>query len=192
MKRCALLIALLSTLTACGSHRVPNAAWSAGEPGPLEVDFNARHEGWEYFEPFRLASTNTSEIAIEHTRCYGVCATYSAALFANGHVYYRGQANVARVGEHAGVVTAPVFDVLAQAVVDLGFFELRADRARGCLWCGKRTALALCATAARVLASQRLKPMPLRGCRWARARSVQRGERLIELARQSRLGPFGV
>jgi len=123
---------------ACATHRlsVPHPSMS-GNPGALQLDFERSHPGaldpldprW-VAPPSCLSSSESlrvlgiSEIAIERTPCYGLCATYTLRFYADGSVTYDGQANVKAVGRRQGRIDIREFARLAQLANDIGYFDL--------------------------------------------------------------------
>jgi hypothetical protein len=72
------------------------------------------------------ARTGVTEIAIEHTGCFGSCPIYTLILRADGSADYDGRAFVAHLGRRRGTLRRAEFEELARLALDIGYFDLDA------------------------------------------------------------------
>ncbi len=61
---------------------------------------------------------------IKKTGCYGACPSFEARLFSNGHLTYRGLAEVDRIGPYEGWADENFLSQIKAAAYRLQFFEL--------------------------------------------------------------------
>lgn len=91
------LLVFSLALPACAQHKVPRKTKSATAT-PV------------------LANVPEPVLVFQRTPCYGTCPSYTATIFADGHVEYDGQRFVKLLGKHTlRLPPATVQDMLAEA-----------------------------------------------------------------------------
>jgi len=123
----AIVLLLALTVSGCASRgtRIPNKTMG-GAPGPLEQQYAALAHPDQSEPPScnNDVPTGVTEIAIEHTPCYGLCSTYTFTIKSDGTATYYGQGNVEFVGTRKGSVDPQLFQELARLALDLGIDQM--------------------------------------------------------------------
>jgi len=96
------------------------------EPGPIERQWRAKPHGRAEPVPcFPGKDLGITEIAIEHTECFGKCPIYTFTFKSDGTAIYYGQRDTPFIGTRIGRVVDPfAFERLAMLVLDFGLPQM--------------------------------------------------------------------